>query len=58
MTLAPPCVCVCVFVQDSTLAGFHVPKGSGVIYISHAVHRDPDVFQQPDHFLPERWSGR
>ncbi|XP_069560710.1 uncharacterized protein [Brachyistius frenatus] len=44
--------------QDSTLAGFHVPKGYGVIYISHFVHRDPEVFQQPDSFLPERWSGR
>ncbi|XP_037341239.1 putative cytochrome P450 120 [Pungitius pungitius] len=44
--------------QDSTLAGFHVPKGYGVIYISHSVHRDPEVFDQPDNFLPERWSGR
>ncbi|XP_067430900.1 uncharacterized protein [Thunnus thynnus] len=44
--------------QDSTLAGFHVPKGHGAMYISHSVHRDPDVFQQPDSFLPERWSGR
>ncbi|XP_071322456.1 uncharacterized protein [Trachinotus anak] len=44
--------------RDSTLAGFHVPKDYGVIYISHAVHRDPEVFQQPDNFLPERWSGR
>ncbi|XP_045921949.1 beta-amyrin 28-monooxygenase-like isoform X3 [Micropterus dolomieu] len=44
--------------QDSTLAGFNVPKDYGVIYISHSVHRDPEVFQQPDHFLPERWSGR
>ncbi|XP_029693502.1 uncharacterized protein isoform X2 [Takifugu rubripes] len=44
--------------QDSTIAGFKVPKGHGAIYVSHAVHRDPDVFQQPDSFLPERWSGR
>ncbi|XP_056259683.1 uncharacterized protein LOC130186525 isoform X2 [Seriola aureovittata] len=44
--------------KDSTLGGFHVPKGYGAIYISHAVHRDPEVFQQPDNFLPERWSGR
>lgn len=49
---------LCLFVQDSTLAGFHVPKGHCVIYISHSVHRDPEVFQQPDRFLPERWSGR
>ncbi|XP_041825071.1 cytochrome P450 26B1-like isoform X2 [Melanotaenia boesemani] len=44
--------------QDSTLAGFHIPKGHGAIYISHSVHRDPEVFQHPDDFLPERWSGR
>ncbi|TKS84298.1 Cytochrome P450 26A1 [Collichthys lucidus] len=44
--------------QDSTLAGFHVPKGYGAVYISHAIHRDPEVFHQPDDFLPERWSGR
>uniref|UniRef100_A0A3B5BKI0 Uncharacterized LOC103373211 n=1 Tax=Stegastes partitus TaxID=144197 RepID=A0A3B5BKI0_9TELE len=44
--------------QDSTLAGFLVPKDYGVVYISHCVHRDPEVFQQPDSFLPERWSGR
>uniref|UniRef100_A0A3Q0QQL7 Uncharacterized protein n=1 Tax=Amphilophus citrinellus TaxID=61819 RepID=A0A3Q0QQL7_AMPCI len=29
---------------DSTLVGFHIPKYYGVIYISHAVHRDPEVF--------------
>ncbi|XP_061553586.1 putative cytochrome P450 120 isoform X1 [Phycodurus eques] len=44
--------------KDTTLAGFHVPKGYGAIYISHAIHRDPQVFEQPDSFLPERWSGR
>ncbi|XP_028318705.1 beta-amyrin 11-oxidase-like [Gouania willdenowi] len=44
--------------QDSTIAGFHVPKDYGAVYISHAVHRDPEVFQQPDSFLPDRWSGR
>ncbi|KAM4634236.1 cytochrome P450 26B1-like isoform 2-T2 [Polymixia lowei] len=44
--------------QDSTLAGFHVPKGYAAIYISHSVHRDPEVFQQPEHFLPDRWNER
>ncbi|KAM9338647.1 cytochrome P450 26A1-like [Symphorus nematophorus] len=44
--------------QDSTIAGYQVPKGYGAIYISHSVHRDPEVFEQPDNFLPERWSGK
>uniref|UniRef100_A0A3Q2XTF5 Putative cytochrome P450 120 n=1 Tax=Hippocampus comes TaxID=109280 RepID=A0A3Q2XTF5_HIPCM len=44
--------------RDTSLAGFHVPKGYGAIYISHAVHRDPRVFEQPDSFVPERWSAR
>ncbi|CAJ1071223.1 uncharacterized protein LOC109986370 isoform X1 [Xyrichtys novacula] len=43
--------------QDATLAGFLVPKNHGVIYISHSIHRDPEVFHEPDSFLPERWSG-
>ncbi|XP_041666159.1 putative cytochrome P450 120 isoform X2 [Cheilinus undulatus] len=44
--------------QDANLAGFHVPKNHGVVYISHSVHRDPEVFHEPDSFLPGRWSGR
>ncbi|KAJ0015469.1 hypothetical protein NQD34_009089 [Periophthalmus magnuspinnatus] len=44
--------------EDCSIAGFHVPKDYGAIYISHAVHRDPEVFQQPDSFLPERWRER
>ncbi|KAM4719723.1 putative cytochrome P450 120 [Anableps anableps] len=44
--------------KDSTFAGFSVPKDYGAVYISYFIHRDPEVFQQPDSFLPERWSGR
>ncbi|KAK6322645.1 hypothetical protein J4Q44_G00074370 [Coregonus suidteri] len=44
--------------QDTTLGGFHVPKGYAAMYISHAIHRDPEVFHQPEDFLPERWGGR
>ncbi|MEQ2306304.1 hypothetical protein AMECASPLE_006709 [Ameca splendens] len=39
-------------------AGFSVPKDYGAVYISYFIHRDPDVFQQPYSFFPERWSGR
>uniref|UniRef100_A0AAV2IXA0 Cytochrome P450 n=1 Tax=Knipowitschia caucasica TaxID=637954 RepID=A0AAV2IXA0_KNICA len=44
--------------QDCTIAGFHVPKDYGAVYISHAVHRDPEVFEDPDSFRPERWGER
>ncbi|XP_030623381.1 uncharacterized protein LOC115806664 isoform X2 [Chanos chanos] len=44
--------------QDSTLGGYHVTKGSAAMYVSYAVHRDPEVFQQPDEFLPERNAGQ
>uniref|UniRef100_A0A4W5MKA1 Uncharacterized protein n=1 Tax=Hucho hucho TaxID=62062 RepID=A0A4W5MKA1_9TELE len=44
--------------QDTTLGGFHIPKGYAAVYISHAIHRDPEVFQQPKDFLPGRWGGR
>ena len=51
-------VCLYVCLQDTTIEGFSVPRGQVVMYVSHAVHRDPEVFQQPDHFLPDRWTGR
>ncbi|XP_008422113.1 putative cytochrome P450 120 isoform X1 [Poecilia reticulata] len=44
--------------KESTLADFCVPKDYGAVYVSYFIHRDPEVFQQPDSFLPERWSGR
>ncbi|KAJ8260904.1 hypothetical protein COCON_G00166270 [Conger conger] len=43
--------------KDTTLGKFHISQGSTAIYVSHAVHRDPEVFHQPEEFLPERWSG-
>ncbi|XP_046901785.1 putative cytochrome P450 120 [Hypomesus transpacificus] len=44
--------------QDTSLGGFLVPHGYAAMYISHGVHRDPEVFTHPHDFLPERWSGR
>ncbi|KAJ8287074.1 hypothetical protein GJAV_G00046730 [Gymnothorax javanicus] len=44
--------------QDTSLGSFRISKGYAAMFISHAVHRDPEVFHQPEEFLPERWSGR
>ncbi|XP_078252089.1 uncharacterized protein LOC144591933 isoform X2 [Rhinoraja longicauda] len=44
--------------QDTTLGGYTVPKGTQAMFIAFAIHRDPEVFDDPDEFQPERWSGR
>ncbi|XP_038660421.1 beta-amyrin 11-oxidase-like isoform X11 [Scyliorhinus canicula] len=44
--------------QDTTLCGYMVPKGYLALFVAFAVHRDPEIFDNPDEFQPERWSGR
>ncbi|XP_078252091.1 uncharacterized protein LOC144591933 isoform X4 [Rhinoraja longicauda] len=44
--------------KDTTLGGYTVPKGTQAMFIAFAIHRDPEVFDDPDEFQPERWSGR
>lgn len=39
------------------LGEFHVPEGYGIFYSYYAAHRDPLVFEHPEEFMPERWSG-
>ena len=33
------------------------PKGYGIFYSNHSAHRDPNVFDNPDDFIPERWEN-
>src|SRR5687768_7321866 len=42
---------------DATLAGYHVPRGSTVLFNLFALGRDPDVWADPLRFDPERWFG-
>ena len=44
-------------VEDSEVGGFHVPKKARVIVNVWAIGRDPDVWADPDCFLPERFIG-
>lgn len=39
----------------ATLAGYWVPPGSTVCAQSYSMHKDPAVFPDPEHFMPERW---
>ncbi|EIE20794.1 cytochrome P450 [Coccomyxa subellipsoidea C-169] len=42
-------------VEDLNLNGFLVEKGSWVHVSLCGIHRDPDVWDKPDEFVPERW---
>lgn len=44
-------------VEDHEIAGYTVPKGSGVSFAQWTVHRDPRWYDAPEEFRPERWEG-
>ncbi|NXV26852.1 CP4V2 protein, partial [Rissa tridactyla] len=41
--------------EDCCIRGYQVPKGANVIVITYALHRDPEIFPDPDEFRPERF---
>ena len=43
-------------VHDFEFAGHHVPAGAYVNYCSWASHRIPEVFPEPEAFIPERFT--
>ena len=58
MRLYPPAWAIArLAVEDHQLAGFPVPKGTGIAAVPWVVHRDPRWFENPEQFLPERWEG-
>jgi pentalenene oxygenase len=38
-----------------TLGGFDLPAGASILFSPYSVHRDPDVYAEPDVFDPDRW---
>jgi cytochrome P450 len=42
-------------VEDSVVAGIHVPKGAQIILCNWVMHRDARFFPDPERFWPERW---
>jgi cytochrome P450 len=49
--------------EDDTIGGFRIPKGSSVVLSPYVTHRHPDFWDRPDkfdpgRFTPERSSGR
>jgi len=43
--------------EDIEVAGVRIPQGAHVIVSQYVSHRNPQYFESPDEFRPERWSG-
>ncbi|KIY67663.1 cytochrome P450 [Cylindrobasidium torrendii FP15055 ss-10] len=41
--------------RDMIIGGYPVPKGTSVAMAAPFVHNDPDIFESPEEFRPERW---
>jgi cytochrome P450 len=44
-------------IQDDTIDGYSIPKGSKVIVSVYNVHRHPDVWEDPEQFDPSRFTA-
>ena len=40
--------------RDTEVGGVRVEKGMVVVIPIYSVHYDPDLWPDPDHFIPER----
>jgi len=43
--------------EDCVVDGYHIRKGSRIMINHYAIQRDPNVWPEPDKFLPERFVG-
>jgi cytochrome P450 len=56
MRLLPPVPThVRLALHDTSLAGHAVPKGLLVVLSAFLTNREPDLYENPDRFSPERW---
>ena len=45
-----------VNIEDDEFNGLFIPKGSNLLFSMHEIHRHPDLWEDPDRFMPERFS--
>ncbi len=57
LRLYPPAYAIArVAARDLSVGGFCVPKGSSLVMSQWVTHRDPRYFENPEAFIPERWT--
>ena len=42
--------------HDVDLSGYLIPSGTSIMFSPYVVHRDRNLYQDPDEFDPDRWS--
>jgi cytochrome P450 len=58
MRLYPPAwILVRQALQDTTVGGYFIPKGSGVVISQFVTHMDPRFFENANKFDPDRWTA-
>jgi cytochrome P450 len=58
MRLYPPAwVLARRLLMPREVCGYALPAGATVVFSPWLVHRDPDLWPEPDRFQPERWLG-
>ena len=44
--------------QETQIGGYKVQSGCAVVYMTRHAQRDPEVFEDPDTFDPNRWNNK
>lgn len=42
--------------KDSTIDGHFFPQGSNIVLSSYPIHNNPKIYENPEKFIPERWT--
>ncbi|GER30931.1 cytochrome P450 [Striga asiatica] len=43
--------------SDCTIGGYYIPRGTILIVNAWAIHRDPEIWDDPTNFIPERFEA-